>query len=200
MLSLWLSSDYRLESWSVYNRIDDLAKLFKQVRLPSTTTRLPRSLLQYSNFKASEMRVLLLFGYVIFANILPQKYYHHLLQLVYLLHLAENRCIVNRDISTMQKLGESFVISFSHLYSTRHCVSVVHSVYHIAATVRDFGPLTTYTTFNFENQLGRVTPVSFSKRFYRFRFNDTHMQKHSTPCRRNDNKSAAIAMRTSTFE
>jgi hypothetical protein len=158
MLNLWLSADYRFEHWSIHNHIEELTGLFKQLRLPSTTTRLPRALSQYSNFKANELRVLLLFGYVIFANILSKKYYDHLLQLVCLLHLAENRRILHCDITIIQKLGETFVISFSHLYTNRHCMSVVHSVLHIADTVRDFGPLTTYTTFNFENQLGRIIP------------------------------------------
>ena len=160
MLSLWLSPEYRYEPWSIHGNIEELTELFKRTRLPSTTTRIPRSLVQYSNFKANELRVLLLFGYAIFANILSKKYYNHLLQLVCLLHLAENRRIQDYDIDIIQKLGESFVISFSHLYTNRHCVSVVHSVVHIAATVRDFGPLTNYTTFNFENQLGRNMSTS----------------------------------------
>jgi len=79
MLSLWLSPEYRFEPWSIHSHIEELTELFKQVRLPSTTTRLPRILLQYSNFKANELRVLLLFGYIIFANILSKKYYSHLL-------------------------------------------------------------------------------------------------------------------------
>jgi len=119
MLSLWLSPEYRFEPWSIHSHIEELTELFKQVRLPSTTTRLPRILLQYSNFKANELRVLLLFGYIIFANILSKKYYSHLLWLVCLLHLAESRRILNSNITVIQKLGENFVISYSHLYTNR---------------------------------------------------------------------------------
>lgn len=165
MLSLWLSPDYQSEPWSVYNDIEKLTRLFKKLRMPSTTTRLPRVFKEYSNFKANELRVLLLFGHVILANILPKKYYDHLLQLVYLLHLAENRRIVNSDITIMQKLSKSFVVSFSHLYTSRHCVQVVHSISHIAASVQDFGPMTHYTTFNFENQLGRTFSFIFRSLF-----------------------------------
>lgn len=181
MLSLWLSPEYRYEPWSIYANIEVLNKLFKQVRLPSTTTRIPRPLIQYSNFKGNELRVLLLFGYVIFANILPKKYYDHLLQLVCLLHLAENRCIHDYDVDIIQRLGENFVVSFCHLYTDRHCVSVVHSVVHIAATVRDFGPLTNYTTFNFENQLGKSMPTSLIV-FFCLRLIDTNNQKYSPSC------------------
>lgn len=154
MLSLWLSRDHRLAPWSIHNHAQALAWLLQLVRLPSTTTPLPRSPTDYMNFKASELRVVLLFGYVIFDGYLPEKYHKHLLKLVCLLHLAENRRIRNRHITTMQHLGESFVVSFCHLYTERHCVPVVHSIVHLALTVRDFGPLTSYTTFNFEDRLG----------------------------------------------
>jgi hypothetical protein len=156
MLRLWLSHEYRHEYWSVYDRIGDLTTLFAKLRLPSTTTRLPRSLADYTNFKANELRVLLLFGYPIFVDVLPRECYVHLLQLVCLMHLAENRWIRESTIDEMQRLGESFVGSFSDLYTPRHCVQVVHSIVHIAATVQDFGPLTHYTTFNFESLLGRI--------------------------------------------
>ena len=159
MISLWLSPEYRHEPWSIHNRTEELSRLFTQVRLPSTTTRLPRALTQYSNYKANEFRVLLLFGYVIFDEILPKKYYNHLLQLACLLHLAENRHRHKDDIEVMEKLGTSFVVSFPHLYTKRHCVQVVHSVFHIASTVRYFGPLSNYTTFNFENQLGKINLI-----------------------------------------
>ena len=161
MLSLWLSRDHRSAPWNIHNDTQALCKLFQQVRFPSTTVRLPRKLTDYVNFKASELRVLLLFGYVIFDGYLPEKYYKHLLTLVGLLHLAENRRISSRNITIMQQLGERFVVSFSQLYTERHCVPVVHSIVHLAMTVRDFGPLTSYTTFNFEDLLGEL-PKTYS--------------------------------------
>lgn len=54
----------------------------------------------------------------------------------------------------MDSLAQSFVLDFSTLYGARHVVQVVHSVAHIASTVSDFGPLSSFTTFNFENELG----------------------------------------------
>ena len=82
MLRLWLSPEYRGEKWNISDKINDLADLFRCLRLPSTTTRLPRSLMDYNKLKANELRVLLLFGYVIFNRQLPKKIYDHLVQLV----------------------------------------------------------------------------------------------------------------------
>ena len=96
-----------------------MSGLFKRVRLPSTTTHLPRALTQYSNYKANEFRVLLLSGYVIFAEILPKNYYNHLRR-VCLLHLAENRGIDKDDFKVIETLGANFVVSFYYLYSNRH--------------------------------------------------------------------------------
>ena len=161
MLRLWLAPEYRSESWSIYAHMEKLSKLFERVRLPSTTSRIPRSLSQYSNYKANELRILLLFGHVIFADFLPEVFYEHFLQLVCLLHLAENRRIRRDNISIMEKLGQNFVLQFSVLYTDRHCVQVVHSIVHITSTIRDFGPLTNYTTFNFEDQLGESSVTSY---------------------------------------
>ena len=151
MLNLWLSPEYRDEKWNICKKVNQLADLFRYVRLPSTTTRIPRSLIDYRKFKANEMRVLLLFGHIIFKGVLAKRYYEHLLQLVVLMHLAEGRQINEVDQEIIRRLSRSFVVSFPQLYSDRHCVQVVHSVLHISDTVNDFGPMTNYTAFNFEN-------------------------------------------------
>lgn len=161
MLGLWLDTEYRYQEWSVAGKIDELSDLFYRVRLPSTTTRLPRSLTDYKKFKANELRVLLLFGHVIFQKVLRKRFYEHLLQLVIIMHLAEGREIDKLDIDIINRLSNVFVIRFSELYSDRHCVSVVHSVIHISETVKDFGPLTSYTTFQFENDMGKHSLLYF---------------------------------------
>ena len=155
MLNLWLDKEYSSEKWSVKSHINILSCLFLQLRFPSTTTRLPRNLLEFRNFKANEMRILLLFGHIIFSQVLEASYYSHLLGLVILMHMAESREITANDVSVMQQLSNSFILDFAKLYAPRHCVQVVHSVVHIPATVRDFGPLTNFTTFNFEDILGK---------------------------------------------
>lgn len=91
MIRLWFDSQYRLENWSLIARANHLQTIFKRFRFPSTTTRLPRLLTSYSSFKASEMRVLLLFGHIIFEDVMKRQYYQHLLKLVLIMHLCENR-------------------------------------------------------------------------------------------------------------
>ncbi|CAF3320439.1 unnamed protein product, partial [Rotaria sp. Silwood2] len=59
-----------------------------------------------------------------------------------------------QDIEAVDKLCYNFLIQFPDLYGERHNVQVVHSIMHLSESIRDFGPLTNYTTFNFESILG----------------------------------------------
>jgi hypothetical protein len=135
--------------------------LYLQLRLPSTTTRLPRKLLEFNQFKGNELRILLLFGHIIFSEILKPIYYSHLLQLVVLMHMAEAREILPSHLPIIQQLSNSFLLDFAKLYTTRHCVQAVHSIIHIPATIKDFGPLTNFTTYNFEDILGEICIKDF---------------------------------------
>ena len=107
------------------------------------------------------MRILLLFGYVIFESIMDMRYYQHLLKLVLMMHLCENRKVHLSQLDLIHRIGQTFVVDFVALYGQRHCVQVVHSVAHVADTVRDFGPLPSFTTFQFENELGNLLNVYY---------------------------------------
>ena len=100
------------------------------------------------------MRALLLFVHVIFKKLLKIKYYDHVLQLVAIMYLAEGTEITSVDEEMINRLCRSFIVTFPHLYTSQHCVQVVHSILHISEMVHDFGPVTNYTTFHFENDRG----------------------------------------------
>jgi hypothetical protein len=153
-LKLWLNSKYKSEDWSISTKLSTLTVALKNVKFPSTTTRHPRSFRQYRKFKASELRVVLLCSYPIFEKIMKKKYYEHFKKLVLAVHLAESRAVTEQDIEAVEKLCYAFLLQFPNLYGERHNVQVVHSVMHISESIRDFGPLTSYTTFNFESLLG----------------------------------------------
>ena len=169
MLTLWLSPEYRYEPWSIAGKINELPNLFRGLRLPSTTTRLPRPLTDYREYKANELRVLLLFGHVIFRKALQKRFYNHLLRLVVIMHLAEARQIYTVDQDITYYLSRNFVVTFPKLYTDRHCVQVVHSVIHVPDITKDFGPVPNYTTFQFENDLGKKIFL-ISYKIYSFLF------------------------------
>ncbi|CAF1484871.1 unnamed protein product [Adineta steineri] len=78
------------------------------------------------------------------------------------MHLSENREIYPWYIDVINRLGKTFVASFAKLYTERHCVQVVHSLVHISDTIHDYGPVHTFTTFQFENELGKSRKLFFA--------------------------------------
>jgi hypothetical protein len=74
--------------------------------------------------------------------------------LSFALHIGESREITPPKLNEMKILLDKFVYTFHYLYSKRHTVNTVHSVIHFHQTVTDFGPLTNYSTFNFESVIG----------------------------------------------
>lgn len=103
--------------------------------------------------KANECRVLLLIGYPIFKKYLPEVYYNHLKMLAFGIYIGESSNISSENIKEMELLLSSFVDNFP--YHERYIVQNIHSVKHFATTVKDFGPLFNYSTFNFENIIGK---------------------------------------------
>ena len=130
--------------------------MLSRLQLPSFSPYLPRKLVDFKKFKANELRTMLLFGHAVFSKTLKPVYFSHFFwQLVVLMHMAESRDVLPNCFSVMQQLADSFVLDFPRLYTSRHCVQMVHSVIDIPATVKDFGPLSSYATFNFEDILGK---------------------------------------------
>ena len=70
----------------LYGHKQEVSALLSKIRCPLTTTRHPRSLQKFAKYKGSEIRLILLFGYSIFENILKPEYYSHLLLLVLAVH------------------------------------------------------------------------------------------------------------------
>ena len=113
------------------------------------------------------MRVILLFGFLIFKKNLRNKYYNHFLKLVAAVHQAENRTLNQSMIDNVKNLLRSFLIDYPKLYSPRHNSQTVHSLDHVGKTIEDYGPLTSYSTFHFEDILGTYSPAKFLDTIFR---------------------------------
>jgi hypothetical protein len=134
----------------------------EKIHYPSTTTRVPRSIIKCLKLKANEARVLLLIGYPIFKKYLPEVYYRHLQMLAFGISIGESRDISSNKINEMELLLSSFVDSFP--YHERYIVQNIHSVKHFSTTVEDFGPIFNFSTFNFESVIGKnISQEKFSK-------------------------------------
>ncbi|CAF3340562.1 unnamed protein product [Rotaria sp. Silwood2] len=139
------------KQWTIQSDIDRINKRIQQYITPSSTIRLPRHISLYSRYKASEYRAILLIYYRIFENILPDIYYSHFKQLVFAMHIGENQQITKSKLEEMHILLQHYVHEFKTLYGMRHIVNNIHSLIHLAETVRDYGPLQGYSPFNYES-------------------------------------------------
>jgi len=155
-MKLWFHQKYRTQKWSIRKYMDDIEIDLQRFRFPSTTTRAPRTIMKYYRLKANESRVLLLITYPIFKKYLKPIYYKHLQFLSFALHIGESREVTPPKLSEMKILLDKFIYTFHFLYGKRHAVNTVHSVVHFHQTVTDYGPLTNYSTFNFESLIGNL--------------------------------------------
>ena len=94
---------------------------------------------------------------------LPKKYYRHFLLLFIAADLSESRYINPDQLLQIKTLTTEFVYQFPSLYGDRQNVMYIHMIMHLADSIRDFGGVYNYSTFNFENYLGVFTFTYMSK-------------------------------------
>jgi hypothetical protein len=151
-LQLWTELSKK-QPWSLTKLLPVIDSDLMNIHYPSTTTRAPRSVLKCLKLKANECRVLLLIGYPIFKQYLPEVNYKHLQKLAFGVSIGETSTITSEKVDEMEILLSSFVDDFP--YNQRYIVQTVHCVKHFAETTKDFGPLSNYSTFNFESVIGK---------------------------------------------
>ena len=79
--------------------------MLNRYRYPSTTSRTPRSIIQFHRYKANELRLILLFAAPVFKHYLKPMFYKNYLLLVFALHLAESRTLERKDIDDIRFLS-----------------------------------------------------------------------------------------------
>ena len=99
---------------------------------------------------------------------LPKKYCRHFLLLVIATHLCESKTITSEQLLQIKILTSQFVYQFPLLYGDRQNVISVHSIIHLADSIRDFGGVYNYSTFNFESYLGQLNEQEYKILFTRY--------------------------------
>ncbi|CAF3393914.1 unnamed protein product [Rotaria socialis] len=154
LLEIWFKS--RRTSYSIHKHLPLIESRLDAIRYPSTTYHLPSQLKFYTQFKGNEYRLVLLFGYQYFKPALPLKYFQHLKLLAFAMNLAESFVLHHDTIEIIRMLLDEFDHLFSQLYLVNSMTSVVHSMVHVHESLKDFGPLQNYSTFNFESVIGSL--------------------------------------------
>ena len=104
LLKLWFSDEFKRSDWSCFSSLKEIAQELGRYRYPSTTSRTPRSFLQFHRFKANELRLILLNGAPVFKRFLKPIYFKNYLSLVIAIHMAESRSIAPDDVAAIEFL------------------------------------------------------------------------------------------------
>ncbi|XP_029676934.1 uncharacterized protein LOC115243823 [Formica exsecta] len=125
--------------------------------IPNDFARKTRSLEELDRWKATELRLFLLYvGPVILQNYLPQNYLLHFNSLHCAIRILchESDCINNNEYA--KDLLVYFVETSKILYGKDFIISNVHNLIHISDDVIKFGHLDSFSSFTFENFLYEI--------------------------------------------
>lgn len=156
LLALWIKGPLQCRvPTSTLSAISDHLKQCRQ-SLPRTFSRKPRSLMEYRQWKATELRQFLLYtGPVVLFQKLCNPQYKNFLVLssamrILLSPLCKEYCYYAK------KLLRCFVANFAKIYGTKFLVNNTHSLLHLADDATKYGPLDLVSCFPFENYLGQL--------------------------------------------
>ena len=125
--------------------------------MPREFARKPRSLKDLDRWKATELRLFLLYtGPVVLYNKIPTELYSNFMLLSVGIHMLLNRNLCDHYADYAHQLLVSFVQHYSQLFGTNQVVYNVHTLVHLADDVRNHGSLENISGFPFENFLGSL--------------------------------------------
>jgi len=152
-LDLWTNSKNHASPWYISKKMtDSIDARLLQIRPPSEITRLPRSITQAAQWKASECRSWLM-HYSLFAlsGNLPPRFLRHWRNLVEAVHYLLSMHLTVQGISDAKNKLNRFVVDVEQLYDLQHVSYNVHQLVHIADCVQICGPLWRTSAFPFES-------------------------------------------------
>ena len=126
---------------------------------PSNFQRIPRELLYYKQFKATEFRFFLLYvGPVVLQSNLNKSgsQYKNFMLLVAGMRILLNDDLLTQFRQTASEFLTAFVMGFRDIYGNYQMCYNVHAMIHLAEDARLHGNLTHVNAFPFENHLGKM--------------------------------------------
>ena len=156
LISLWTKDHPFKQSQSCIQSINAKMIAFRKF-IPEEFARKPRSLSESSSWKATELRLFLLYlGPFILKNKLPPKYYQHFMLLSIAIRILADKEAVKEEnkVTYAENLLKKFVSKWGTVYNGNSIVYNVHSLIHLADDVRRTGALDDWSAFRYENYLG----------------------------------------------
>lgn len=123
----------------------------KSLQTLDSVSRTPRSIDDYSYWKASEMKwFLLAYSLVILNDLMEDKYFRHHILLVNAMTILTSKSISVHDLKEAERCLEQYVTDFETLYFVGNMTLNIHMLLHLVRNVELFGPLWTTSCFPFK--------------------------------------------------
>ena len=124
------------------------------IQPPTLITRVTCAISKRKHWKAYEYRAWLFFySLPVMYNILPDIYYQHYVEAVYILN---SKSVFPHALKKSCKLLQHFYYKFPAVYSERYLSCNMHHLLHLSDTVKELGPLFTTSCFDHEVTNGKL--------------------------------------------
>lgn len=156
IIGFWtLPAHHKKSFYMNKKRREILDKRLSKIQTPSYISRRPRSINSLKQFKASELRSLLIYYLpVIVDGLLPRQYIEHLMLLSSSIYVLLQPSISDNELNECERKIKKFVYQYEKYYGKTNMTMNVHCLLHLVQCVRDFGPLWTFSMFSFESYNG----------------------------------------------
>lgn len=125
--------------------------------VPKEFNRKPRGLQELCRWKGTEFRLFLLYlGPIILQHFLPRNYLIHFNTLHCAMRILCHSQDCYENNAYAKELLIYFVQQFKTLYGEQYVTSNFHYLIHLNEDVKMYGPLDSYSTFDFENHMQTV--------------------------------------------
>lgn len=164
MCDLWLDSSNHKQPYYIQKKNQILlSKRLLEIKPTSEISRKPRSIFARADFKANELRSLMLFYFPFALNaLLDARYVRHFRLFSSAMYLLLEEKISNDEINEAEKKLNQFVEEFEILYGKHNVTINLHLFKHLANLVRKLGPLWAQSAYGFEATNGTVTKSNTS--------------------------------------
>jgi len=155
LFHLWLSPENHKKPFYIGQLSSLIDGRLLSIKPPAEISRAPRPLSDRKHWKASEYRSFLLYySLPVLHDFLPDENFQHFALFVVSMRKLLASSISPNDILESEKLLDLFCKRFARLYGDQQMTANLHGLLHLAATVRELGPLWAYSCFFFEGLNG----------------------------------------------
>ncbi|CAG7718120.1 unnamed protein product [Allacma fusca] len=151
LTAFWFDSCHHDKIFYIGRHTQQVDKTLFQCRVPYDYDRTIRTILHRKFWKATEWRTWMFVSTTILKGILPEVYRSHLLRLSNSLMLLSDEKITPEDLLYCEENLSSFAQQTEVLYGLESCTFNLHILTHAATCVKNWGPLWSYSAFQYEN-------------------------------------------------